>query len=153
VARRLFARAPQDVCKLEGEELRVTLEPGRFAWFDMSRRYFPLPGEVSSRGIGQAVITPDKIHIPMHVPPGRGESTRPLARDMAWDSNMLSLDGYSPETGWVRIDTRALATVHISSFEKRRSVQRKLKRSKRGRRVRAREVLEEGEGEGREARG
>jgi len=139
VARRLFARAPQDVCKLEGDELRVTLAPGKFVWFDMSRRYFPLPKEVSSRGIGQPVITPDRIHIPIRVPsaPSDGESIRPLARAMAWDSNMLSLDGYSPETGWVRIDTRALATVHISSFEKRRSVQRKLKRSKRGKRVRA----------------
>jgi len=135
VARRLFARAPQDVCKLEGDKLRVTLEPGKFVWFDLSRRYFPLPKEVSSRGIGEPVITPERIHIPIHVPPGRDGTTKPPARKMAWDSNLLSLDGYSPETGWVRIDTRALATVHISSFEKRRSVQRKLKGSRRGRRV------------------
>jgi putative transposase len=135
VARRLFARAPQDVCKLEGEGLRVTLAPGRYVWFDLSRRYFPLPREVSSRGIGQPVITPNRIHIPVHVPPGRDGAARPLARAMAWDSNLLSLDGYSPETGWVRIDTRALATIHISSFEKRRSVQRKLKGSRRGKRV------------------
>jgi putative transposase len=125
------------VCKLEGDGLRVTLEPRRFVWFDMSRRYFPLPKEVSSRGIGQPVITPDRIHIPIRVPSRRDGTVRPPARAMAWDSNLLSLDGYSPETGWVRIDTRALATVHISSFEKRRSVQRKLKRSKRGERVRA----------------
>ena len=44
--------------------------------------------------------------------------------------------------------SRALATVHISSFEKRRSVQGKMKRSNKGKRVRAREVLEEGEREG-----
>ena len=48
---------------------------------------------------------------------------------------MLSFDGYSPETGWVKIDTRALATVHISSFEKRRSVQRKASRSKKAKRI------------------
>jgi len=144
VARRLFARAPQDVCKLEGDKLRVTLAPGKFVWFDLSRRYFPLPKEVSSRGIGQPVITPDRIHIPVHTTAGRDGMTRPLARAMAWDSNMLSLDGYSPETGWVRIDTRALATVHISSFEKRRSVQRKLKMSKRGKRVRAKYSRREG---------
>jgi len=137
VARRLFARAPQDVCSLEGDKLRVTLAPGRYVWFDLSRRYFLLPGEVSSRGIGQPVITPDRIDIPVHTPSARDGAIRPLARAMAWDSNLLSLDGYSPETGWVRIDTRALATVHISSFEKRRSVQRKLKGSKRGKRVRA----------------
>ena len=48
---------------------------------------------------------------------------------------MLSLDGYSPETAWVRIDTSHLASVHISSFEKRRSVQRKASKSKKARRV------------------
>jgi len=53
---------------------------------------------------------------------------------VAWDFNLLSLDGYSPETGWVRIDTKKLASVHISSFEKRRSVQRKASKSKKARR-------------------
>ncbi|MGC8937352.1 MAG: zinc ribbon domain-containing protein, partial [Candidatus Methanomethylicaceae archaeon] len=46
------------------------------------------------------------------------------------DSNLLSLDGFSPETGWVRIDTKPLSTVHISSFEKRRSLQKKSKSKK-----------------------
>jgi Putative transposase DNA-binding domain. len=54
---------------------------------------------------------------------------------VAWDFNLLSLDGYSPETGWVRIDTKKLASVHISSFEKRRSVQRKASKSKKAGRV------------------
>jgi hypothetical protein len=35
----------------------------------------------------------------------------------------------------VRIDTKKLASVHISSFEKRRSVQRKASRSKKAKRV------------------
>ena len=54
---------------------------------------------------------------------------------MAWDFNLLSLDGYSPETGWVRIDTSKLASVHISSFEKRRSVQRKASKSKKAKKI------------------
>ena len=54
---------------------------------------------------------------------------------MAWNFNLLSFDGYSPETGWVRIDTKKLASVHISSFEKRRSVQRKASKSKKAGRV------------------
>jgi len=77
---RLFARAPHNACKLEGEELRVTLEPGRFAWFDVPRRYFPLPGEMSSRGIGQPVITPSRIHIPVHAPPAPHSLIPPLDR-------------------------------------------------------------------------
>ncbi|PSN93868.1 hypothetical protein B9Q09_05020 [Candidatus Marsarchaeota G2 archaeon ECH_B_SAG-C16] len=54
---------------------------------------------------------------------------------MAWDFNLLSLDGYSPETGWIRIDTSKLASIHIASFEKRRSVQRRASHSKKARRV------------------
>jgi len=49
---------------------------------------------------------------------------------VAWDFNLLSLDGYSPETGWIRIDTSKLASVHTSSFEKRRSIQRRASKSK-----------------------
>jgi len=45
------------------------------------------------------------------------------------------LDGYSPETGWIRIDTSKLASVHIASFEKRRSVQRRASKSKKTKRV------------------
>jgi hypothetical protein len=61
------------------------------------------------------------IHLPIHEP---DDNIKPTVEKIAWDSNMLSFDGYSPETGWVKIDTKALATIHISSFEKRRSVQR-----------------------------
>jgi putative transposase len=131
-AGRLFIRVKQTLCKLEGDRLRVSISPRRYVYFDLSRRYFKLPREVSSHGIGEPVITLERIYLPIHLP---DEESRPLAERVAWDSNMLSFDGYSPETGWVRIDTRALASVHISSFEKRRSVQRKASRSKKARMV------------------
>ncbi|MEM0118676.1 MAG: hypothetical protein QXV32_09525 [Conexivisphaerales archaeon] len=65
--KRLFVRAKQTLCKLEGEKLRVTIAPHRFVYFDLSRRYFKLPDNVSSAGIGELIITPDKIHLPIHV--------------------------------------------------------------------------------------
>jgi len=131
VARRLFARAKQTLIKLEGEKLRLTVKPGEYVFLDLSKRYFKLPSEVSSAGLGEPVITPEKVHLPVHYEDGN-QGGKP---SVAWDFNLLSLDGYSPETGWVRIDTKKLASVHISSFEKRRSVQRKASRSKRARRV------------------
>ncbi|PSN83177.1 hypothetical protein B9Q03_13610 [Candidatus Marsarchaeota G2 archaeon OSP_D] len=130
-AKRLFVRAKQTLIKLEGERLRVTIKPGEHVYLDLSKRYFPLPGEVSSSGLGEPVITPEKIHLPVHYEDGN-QGGKPA---VAWDFNLLSLDGYSPETGWVRIDTSKLASVHIASFEKRRSVQRKASRSKKARRV------------------
>ncbi len=81
-------------------------------------------------GIGEPVITLDKVYLPVHVE----EGPKPEGK-VAWDSNLLSIDGYSPETGWVRIDTKALASAHISAFEKRRSVQKKASKSKKAKRA------------------
>jgi putative transposase len=131
-ARRLFVRVKQTLCKLEGDRLRVSITPRGFVYFDLSKRYFKIPKEVSSSGVGEPVITPDRIHLPIHLP---DESTEPITEKIAWDSNMLSFDGYSPKTGWVKIDTKALATIHISSFEKRRSVQRKASKSRKAKTV------------------
>uniref|UniRef100_A0A7J3V0G7 Transposase n=1 Tax=Candidatus Methanosuratincola petrocarbonis (ex Vanwonterghem et al. 2016) TaxID=1867261 RepID=A0A7J3V0G7_9CREN len=130
-ARRLFIRVKQTLCKLEGDNLRVTTAPKSFVYFDLSKRYFKIPREISSSGIGEPIITLNRIYLPIHAPDKRPE---PAIGKIAWDSNMLSLDGYSPKIGWVKIDTKALATVHISSFEKRRSVQREAK-SKKAKRV------------------
>ena len=49
-AKRLFARAKQTLLKLEGEKLRVTVKPDEYVYLDLSKRYFSLPGEVSSAG-------------------------------------------------------------------------------------------------------
>jgi len=129
-AKRLFARAKQTLIKLEGEKLRVTVKPAEYVYLDLSKRYFKLPSEVSSAGLGEPVITPEKVHLPVHC-----DDTQSGKPAVAWDFNLLSLDGYSPETGWVRIDTKKLASVHISSFEKRRSVQKKASHSKKAKRV------------------
>jgi putative transposase len=130
-ARRLFARVKQTLIKLEGEKLRVTIKPAEYVYLDLSARYFKLPSEVSSAGLGEPVITLEKVHLPVHYE----EATQEGKPAVAWDFNLLSLDGYSPETGWVRIDTKKLASVHISSFEKRRSVQRKASKSKKAKRI------------------
>ena len=127
-AKRLFIRVKQTLCKLEGDKLRVTISPRKFVYFDLSKRYFKLPKRISSSGIGEPIITLDKIYLPIHE--HDKNNTRYIAEKMAWDANMFSLDGYSPQTGWVRIDTKPLATVHISSFEKRRNLQRKAAKTK-----------------------
>ncbi|MFP3220746.1 MAG: zinc ribbon domain-containing protein [Candidatus Marsarchaeota archaeon] len=129
-ARRLFARVKQTLVKLEGEKLRLTVKPGEHVYIDLSKRYFPLPKEVSSAGLGEPVITLEKVHLPVHY---EDKSQEKLS--VAWDFNLLSLDGYSPETGWVRIDTSKLASVHILSFEKRRSAQRKASKSKKAKKI------------------
>jgi len=53
----------QTLIKLEGEKLRVTIKPGEYVYLDLSKRYFPLPQEVSSAGLGEPVITLEKVHL------------------------------------------------------------------------------------------
>ncbi|PSN91397.1 hypothetical protein B9Q03_04260 [Candidatus Marsarchaeota G2 archaeon OSP_D] len=130
-AKRLFARAKQTLIKLEGDRLRLTVKPDEYVYLDLSARYFKLPSEVSSAGLGEPIITLEKVHLPVHCEED-AQSGKPA---VAWDFNLLSLDGYSPETGWIRIDTSKLASVHIASFEKRRSVQRKASKSKKTKRI------------------
>ncbi|MFP3262157.1 MAG: transposase, partial [Nitrososphaeria archaeon] len=102
-ARRLFARVKQTLIKLEGERLRLTIKPGEHVYIDLSKRYFPLPKEVSSAGLGEPIITLEKVHLPVHYKDKNQEKP-----SVAWDFNLLSLDGYSPDTGWVRVDTSKL---------------------------------------------
>ena len=97
-AKRLFARVKQTLVKLKGEKLRLTVKPGEHVYLDLSKSYFPLPGEVSSAGLGEPIITPEKIHLQVHYEEG-AQNSKPA---VAWDFNLLSLDGYSPETGWIR---------------------------------------------------
>jgi hypothetical protein len=100
----------------------VTVKPDEYVYIDLSKRYFPLPQEVYSAGLGEPIITPEKVHLPVHY----GDGNQGGNPSVAWDFNLLSLDGYSPETGWVRIDTKKLASVHISSFEKREAFRGRL---------------------------
>ena len=132
VARRPFARVKQTLCKVEGdpghEKLRITTKPGIYAYIDLSKRWFTLGDK-----IGEPVITPDRIHLPIHCPGDSGDEAP--RRAIGWDMNQRTIDGWSPGTGWVRINTSKLYTAHVSTFEKRRSIQGKLGNTKRGRKA------------------
>ena len=132
VATRDMLRVKQTLMELEGETLRISIRPREFIYIDLSKRYFKLPTHLgkSINGLGEPILTPHLIHLPIY----RENSTEYQSDAIAWDSNMLSLDGFNLERGWVKVDTRPLQTIHISAFEKRRSIQRKASKSKRARR-------------------
>ena len=118
-----------DIMKLEDEYLRMSLRPEEFVYISLKQRYFKLPEILGSTGLGEPILTSEKIYLPIHE-----KSIQTTQGDIAWDSNMTSLDGFNPKLGWVRVDTHPLATIHISSFEKRWNVQRKASKSKKARR-------------------
>ena len=133
IVKRLFARVKQTLSKLEGDRLRITVRPNEYVWLDLSKRYFELPEVMSPFGLGEPTITPDMIHLPIFSPdegPLRGAPEM-----MAWDSNFDSFDGFSPKTGWVKIDTRPLFSVHDNTSTKLGSIKSRFGRSIRGKRL------------------
>ncbi len=132
VAKRQILRVKQTLMELDSEILRISIRPREFIYIDLSKRYFTLPTHIgkSLDGLGEPILTPQLIHLPVY----REDTTEYQSDAIAWDSNMLSLDGFNLEHGWVKVDTRPLQTIHIASFEKRRSIQRKASKSKRARR-------------------
>lgn len=134
IVKRLFARIKQSLLKLEGDRLRITLRPNDYVWIDLSRRWFKLPDEVSALGLGEPTITPSMIHLPIY---SSESSSEELPRTVGWDFNFDSLDGFSPQTGWIRIDTRRLLDSHRNSSAKLASIRRKLGKSRKGMRLAA----------------
>ncbi|MGC8696750.1 MAG: RNA-guided endonuclease TnpB family protein, partial [Conexivisphaera sp.] len=98
-ATKLFARVKQTLFKLENDKLRISVKPNEFVYIDISKKYFKLGA------LGEPIITLERIYLPMYVEDSEGD--RPIARAVGWDFNVGSLDGFSPETGWIRIDTTA----------------------------------------------
>jgi len=101
--RRFFARVKQTQLELKGELLRISLKPREFVYVDLSKRYFSLKGM-----LGEPVLTTTHIHLPIyhHCPQPK------LETKIGWDANKYSLDGFSPQLGWIRIDLKPLHTLH-----------------------------------------
>jgi putative transposase len=128
---RLFARTKQSLCKLHGDSLRITVKARQYVWIDLSKRYFRLPSSVSASAIGEPTITPDMVHLPLF----RAEASPQVPKATAWDFNLYSIDGFSPESGWTRIDTRSLASIHDNSSAKLGSIRRRFGNSVKARRL------------------
>jgi len=116
VVKRPFVRVKQTLMKINGEKLRITIKPHHYATIDLSKRYFKIKGR-----IGEPILTPQKIHIPLET--SHTQQKKPTDK-IGWDSNMLSLDGFSPTPGWIKIDLKPLRTLHTTYHKKLRSINR-----------------------------
>ncbi len=122
VVKRFFARVKQTQLKLEGEQLRISIKPREFVYIDLSKRYFSIEGL-----LGEPVITTTHIHLPIyhHHPQSKQEIKS------GWDANKYSLDGFSPQLGWIRIDLKPLHTLHTTYDNKRRRINKLASKKKR----------------------
>jgi len=88
------------------KRIRITVKPGEYIEVSWSGRWFTRM--VEGWRVGEVVLKDDKILIPF-------KSTRVIEmRDtVAWDSNELSLNGFSPRIGFIRVDLKPLQSMKI----------------------------------------
>ncbi len=114
VVKRPFVRVKQTLMKVEGEQLRITIRPREFVYIDLSKRYFKLNGR-----IGEPILTLTYIHLPVEVEERKNEEHK-----IGWDLNKYTLDGFSPNLGWIRASLKKLFAIHIAYDNKRRRINR-----------------------------
>jgi putative transposase len=98
------------------KRIRITVKPGEYIEISWVGRWFTR--RVEGWRVGEVVLKDDRILIPF-------KSTRVIeVRDtVAWDSNELSLDGFSPRIGFIRVDLKPLQSMKIVYERKKRIAQ------------------------------
>jgi putative transposase len=118
--RRRFARCKITLMKVDYEEkkIRIAVKPGEYIEVSWSSRWFTK--RLEGWRVGEVILKDDRILIPF-------KSTRVIeVRDVvAWDSNELSLDGFSPGIGFIRVDLKPLQSMKITYERKKRVAQSK----------------------------
>jgi putative transposase len=136
VVRKGFARFKTTMLSWKDGVLRLSVRPRRFIRFDM-RGLWWLPRakeflghSVTTKGdLGDVLVTDDRLIVSVrrkrhrHVCAGR-----PVA---AWDNNLLSVDGFSPSSGFDKVSLKEAYTLHVTYDNKHRRVQQRLCKKKR----------------------
>ncbi len=120
IAKRLFVRVKQTLMKMDGDKLRISIKPRQFIYINLAGRYFKINGK-----IGEPILTPDSIHLPITQHDNEADIENGMVingNKIGWDLNKLSMDGFSPELGWIRIGLNELYTAHVSYDNKRRRI-------------------------------
>ncbi|MEM4815413.1 MAG: zinc ribbon domain-containing protein [Ignisphaera sp.] len=116
--KRRFARCKITLMKIDYERkaVRITLKPGEY--LEVSWRGTWFSRRVEGWGIGEVILKDDRVLIPF-----KKTEVYSVERVVAWDSNELSLDGYSPEIGFIKVDLRYLQSLKIVYEKKKATAQ------------------------------
>ncbi len=113
---RRFARCKVTLMRVDyvKKTIRITIRPGEYLEVSWAGKWFSK--RVEGWRVGEVVLKDDRVLIPF-------KSARIVeVRDVvAWDSNELSLDGFSPSLGFVKVDLRVLQSMKIV-YEKKKAV-------------------------------
>ncbi|MEM4530234.1 MAG: zinc ribbon domain-containing protein [Candidatus Methanomethylicaceae archaeon] len=106
--KRRFARCKITLMKVgyESKSVRITLKPGEY--LEVSWRGMWFSGRVEGWRIGEVILKDDRVLIPF-----KKTEVYSIERVVTWDSNELSLDGYFPGVGFIKVDLRYLQSLKI----------------------------------------
>ena len=121
--RRRFARCKVTLMRVDygRKAIRITIKPGEYLEVSWAGRWFTR--RVEGWRVGEVVLKDERILIPF-----KSTKVVELRSVVAWDSNELSLDGFSPATGFVKVDLRPLQSMKIVYERKKAVAQSKGKR-------------------------
>ena len=118
--KRRFARCKATLMKVDYDEksIRITLRPGEYVEVSWNGRWFAR--RVEGWRVGEVILKDDRILIPFET-----AKVVDVKDVIGWDSNELSLDGFSPRVGFIKVDLRPLQSMKIVYERKKRIAQSK----------------------------
>jgi len=117
VVKRKFARVKETLYRFRDGKIIITIKPRQlYLEFNLSEAWFRK--RVKGCNLGELILKEDELIITF-----RKLSHTPSKKKIAWDLNLLSIDGFC-DKGWIRVDLKPLYTLHITYENKRRKIQR-----------------------------
>jgi putative transposase len=129
IVRKRFVRIKETLYSFKDGKIKVSIKPyEEYLEFDVSKAWFLGRAEGE---MGELILNEKYLTITFRFK-GRKDET---AGRIAWDCNEKSLDGFSPGTGWTRIDLTRLFHIHRVYEIKRRRLQQEASKKSSFRRV------------------
>jgi len=138
VVKRKFVRVKETLYTYKDGKIKVSVKPHEeYLVFDISKAWFlsRVEGELGELILGEKYLT---------VTFRFKRDEEEVKGKIAWDCNEKSLDGFSPNTGWIRIDLTKLFHIHRVYETKRARLQQKASKKPSLRRVLAKYSKREG---------
>ena len=116
--RRKFVRVKETLYRYRDGKIIITIKSREiYLESDLTRAWFRK--RVNGCDLGELILKENELIITYRKPINL---INPL-RKVAWDLNLLSMDGFS-DKGWTKIDLKPLYTLHIIYENKRRKIQK-----------------------------
>ena len=116
IVRKRFVRIKETLYSYNNGKIKISIKPYKeYIMFDISKAWFLRRAKGK---MGELILNEHYLTITF-----RSREKIKTKGSIAWDCNEKSLDGFSPETGWIRIELTRLFHVHRVYEIKRKKLQ------------------------------